>query len=281
MILKHQHFDLLKKVVLERVVFRPPFKVNASMHNEACFLYAVNGESSLYSPLEKDGLASGKGVVMKCGNYINSWFNNSSEEPNEAVAVHFYPEILKLVYEEKLPTFLMEERTGISAAIEPVKVNEMIQKYVESLLFYFENPSLINDELIVLKVKELILLLVNTDDSNRIRTILRDMFNPVDYSFKEIIQSNIYEDLSVDDLAVLSSMSGSTFKRKFKEIYNDTPARYIRLKRLEKAAELLVIGKNRISDICFECGFSDISHFSKLFAAQYGKTPTAYRESGN
>ena len=91
---------------------------------------------------------------------------------------------------------------------------------------------------------------------------MKDLFNPDEYSFKEIIQNNLYEDLSVDNLAMLTNLSTSSFKRKFKEVFDDSPAHYIKTKRLEKAADLLVVSNQRITDICYECGFSDIGHFS-------------------
>ncbi|PWJ42771.1 helix-turn-helix domain-containing protein [Sediminitomix flava] len=278
MILKHQHFDLLQKTVLERMVFNPPLKANGSMHDEACFLYVVNGNSTLYGPTKKDSLQTNEGVVMKCGSYLNSWSKNENDSPSEAVAIHFYPEVLKHVYQDKIPDFLVQKKPQTSKNVEKVQIDQMIKTFVDSLLFYFENPSLINEELIILKVKELILLLVNTDNSDRIRSILQDLFNPEEYQFKDIIQTNLFEDLSIDDLAVLTSMSVSSFKRKFKEVFDDSPAHYIKSRRLEKAAELLLISQSRVTDICYDCGFSDIGHFSKSFAAKYGKSPSEYRE---
>jgi AraC-like DNA-binding protein len=279
MILKHQHFELLKKTVLERVVFKPPLMINGSMHDEACFLYAVQGQSSLYAPSGTEALSSSEGVVMKCGSYLNRWHVSEETEECEAIAVHFYPEVLQLVYENDIPSFLKQSERTAGVFIEKVAVDHMIGNYVESLQFYFENPSLVNDELVVLKVKELILLLVNTDDSLRIRNILQDLFRPERYSFKEIIEKNLFEDLDLENLAVLTSMSVSSFKRKFKEIYSKSPARYIKERRLSKAAELLEVSSKRISDICFDCGFNDLAHFSKSFMQQFGASPTEYRAS--
>lgn len=279
MILKHQHFDILQKVVLERGVFNPPFKADTTMHNEACFLYAVNGESKLYAATEKMSLNSNDGVVLKCGNYLNNWLKTSSKGPSEAIAIHFYPEVLQLIYDNELPDFLKSNRESKAATIERVKINKMIESYMESIMFYFENPPLVNDELIKLKVKELIMLLVNSDNTGKVADILKDLFNPIKYEFKDIINSNLYENLSVDDLAILTGTSTSTFKRKFNDIFNDSPARYIKNKRLEKATKLLSNEDKRISDICYEVGFSDPTYFTKSFTEKYGISPSLYRLS--
>lgn len=278
MILQHDSFELLQKVVLEHVVFRPPLKADTSMHDEACFLFAVQGESDLYGPTQVSGLNTDEGVIMKCGHYLNSWHDTGSKEPFEAVAVHFYPEVLKAVYKDELPEFLRSQRPENPVSIEKIAVNTMVRQYVDTLLFYFANPKLVTEELITLKIKELILLLVNTDVSGGVRAIFQDLFNPEVYDFKEIIHRNLYHDLSIEDFALLTGKSLSSFKRKFKAVFEESPARYIKAKRLEKAARLLENPGIRITDVCFDCGFTDLGHFSKSFHAHFGFSPSEYRK---
>jgi AraC-like DNA-binding protein len=277
MILKHQHFEILQKTVLERLIFEPPLKADGTMHNEACFLYAVNGNSKLYAATQQEDLNSSEGVVMKCGNYLNNWKKSTTDEPTEAIAIHFYPEVMKLVYDDEIPDFLRSKKEFKTVLIEKVKINHLIESYMGDMLFYFENPSLINDELIKLKVKELILLLVKSDESGRVLNILKDLFNPEKYEFKDVVASNMYEDLSVEDLAILTGLSVSSFKRKFSEIFDESPARYMKNKRLDKAAELLSSTNMRISEICYKTGFGDPTHFTKSFSEKFNISPSEYR----
>ncbi|MTD71637.1 AraC family transcriptional regulator, partial [Flavobacterium sp. LC2016-13] len=51
----------------------------------------------------------------------------------------------------------------------------------------------------------------------------------------------------------------------------------IRYKRLEKAKELLLSTKMSITEICYNLGFENIAHFSRLFKIQFSQTPTEYR----
>jgi len=278
MILSHQHFDLLEKVVLEHVIFHPPLKAADRMEDEACLLYSVNGNSILYGETDKNSLAPNEGVIMKCGSYINNWLPSNSSEPYEAVAVHFCPEILKFIYKDQLPEFLKPNHKKSLASIHKVNSDELLSKYIQSLVFYFENPQLINQELIALKVKEIILLLVNSDSSKNIKKILQDIFNPQDSSFKKVIEKNLFNNLSLEDLAILCNMSLSSFKRKFRDIFNESPAKYIRIKRLEKSKELLLKTSKRIADIAFECGFNDPAHYSKLFTACFGQAPSELKK---
>ena len=279
MILSHQHFDLLGHVVLEHLIFQPPLKANGSMEDEACLLYSINGNSLLYGETETNALKPKEGVIMKCGKYINNWLSSNNEEPIEAVAIHFCPEVLKLVYQDELPDFLKTSSEINKNNITNIKSDELIAKYIQSLVFYFENPELINQELIVLKVKEIILLLINSDSSQNIKRILQDLFNPRDTSFKEVIEQHIFSDLSIEDLAVLTHMSLSSFKRRFKEVFNESPAKHIKRKRLERSKELLIKTNKRIADIAFDCGYNDPGHFSKSFTAHFGQSPSEYKKS--
>lgn len=86
--------------------------------------------------------------------------------------------------------------------------------------------------------------------------------------------------MTIEQLADKNNLSVSSFKREFAKIYNDTPANYIKNKKLEKAAELLLISDVRITDIAFECGFNDLATFTKSFSDKFHITPTNYRMEG-
>ena len=148
---------------------------------------------------------------------------------------------------------------------------------MEGLLFYFENPSLINEDILVLKLKEIILLLSQTRNASVIRVILSQLFSSNTYSFKQIIEANLFSQLTIEQLAEQNNLSVSSFKREFAKLYQDTPASYIKNKKLEKAAELLLVSDQRVSEIAFNCGFNDLATFTKSFSDKYHISPTNYR----
>ena len=158
-------------------------------------------------------------------------------------------------------------------------MDTILQNYIQGVLFLFENPTLVTDDLIALKLKELLLLLLNTssEEAEKIRGIISDIFNPTQASFKEVIQAHCYNNVTTQQLAFLCNMSLSTFKRRFLETYQESPATYIRKKKLEKAAQLLKASKDSISSICYDVGFSDTSNFTKIFTAHFQTTPSKYR----
>lgn len=277
MINQHQRFELFNKNIFERVVLTPPFKLPSQMPNEACFYYAVNGESHFRSTTHQLTIKAEEAVVLKCGNYLAEWFANNESESCEVIAVHFYPEVLKKVYDRELPDFLNKVDKITPIPLAKTKSDDLLKNYISSLQFYFENEELVSDELKLLKLKELILLLAKTDNANTIHQLIAGLFTPTQYSFKEIIEANIYANITIDEMANLANMSVSTFKREFTKVYSDSPARYIKERKLLRAAELLSKTTQRISDIAFNCGFSEVAHFSRSFQQHYGISPTNYR----
>jgi AraC-like DNA-binding protein len=88
----------------------------------------------------------------------------------------------------------------------------------------------------------------------------------------------LYSTISVEELASLAGRSLSTFKRDFKLQFKETPANYIKQKRLEKAFELVKSTNLTISELCYEVGFQDTSHFTKSFKQKYNQSPSDYRK---
>lgn len=277
MILEQKKYLLFGKLTFEKLVIEPPFRKLNSMPEEACFFYVLDGIGETFSEVEKIRIPTNESVLLKCGNYITRIPAKAASGRFQTIAVHFHPDILKRIYANDLPLFLKKQTGSVTASMARVSGSVLISKYIESVLFYFENPELVNEDLLILKLKEIILLLSQTEDQEKIHQILTGLFSPGTYSFQEVIDAHLYDDLPLEDLAALTSLSLSSFKREFRRIYNDTPGNYLRNKKLEKAAGLLALTDQRITDIAFDTGFNELAHFSKCFRDKYALSPSAYR----
>lgn len=276
---QYQSFDFFGKPVIERMLFTTPYSKIRIMDEEACFLYQREAANVMYASSQKIRLYPQEAVVMKCGNYISKYIPKNTTAPSEMVVIHFYSDILREIYKNDLPVFLQQSKYSSGTLIHQVKVDELIQGYIKSILFYFENPSLVTEELISLKIKELILLLVGTtENSQKIRMIFQELFNPSQINFLEVIESNLYEDLSIQELAILCHMSLASFNRKFKEIFKESPSKYLKNEKLEKAKRLLIGTNMRVTEVSWECGFGEVSHFTKVFKNNTGLTPLKFRK---
>ena len=77
----------------------------------------------------------------------------------------------------------------------------------------------------------------------------------------------------MEEISGYTGRSLATFKRDFKKISELTPQKWLIKRRLEAAHDILKTDNKKISDICFEVGFKNLSHFSKLYKEKYGTSP--------
>ena len=95
---------------------------------------------------------------------------------------------------------------------------------------------------------------------------------------KQYINDHYSEHLRLNDLAALAGMSPVAFSRFFRVRTNRTLSDYIADIRLGFAARMLVDTTRNISEICYECGFNNLSNFNRMFKAKRGSTPREFRE---
>ena len=275
---KLQVFKVKDWVVLGKNIFKPPFKVTDKLINEARIIYVVQGRSNLYAANQFMSLNSGNTLIMKSDNFINHWLANESEEPNEVIVFQITSELLKHIYRNQLPIWFVENPDKQVAPIQKQADHLLLNEFFKNLRLYFDTPALLSEELIQLKVKELLHLLANSDLSGNNKKILGSLFQANEYKFQEVIQAHLFDDLNLEDLAFLTGLSLSSFKRKFSSIYGTTPNKYFASKRLEKAQLLLRTSTLRISEIAYACGYSDVGYFTTVFQRQFGTSPSKFRE---
>lgn len=93
-----------------------------------------------------------------------------------------------------------------------------------------------------------------------------------------LMENNIEETLSTDDIAQLVGLSRRQLERQFKQYLGSMPSRYYLELRLKKARQLLLESNSSIVQIGLMCGFSSGAHFSTAFSAQFGITPREERQ---
>ncbi|GAB5521638.1 MAG: hypothetical protein RhofKO_38890 [Rhodothermales bacterium] len=79
-------------------------------------------------------------------------------------------------------------------------------------------------------------------------------------------------------LAEAQGLSRSQLTRKLREAGQPSPGQLIRRYRLDRAVQLLLNEMLTISEVAYAVGFNSLSYFSRAFAAEFGKSPSAYRE---
>lgn len=101
--------------------------------------------------------------------------------------------------------------------------------------------------------------------------------NQIEAALLYLTQNYHSADLTISHLADVVAMSEKNFRRIFHEVYGQTPYQFLQKFRIDKAKILLSITTKNISDVAFECGFSDIYSFSHCFKKHTGISPSQYR----
>lgn len=108
------------------------------------------------------------------------------------------------------------------------------------------------------------------------QTSVRVNSDPI-YSITEYIDAHYSEELKVAELAERCGISYSHFAKSFKAIYRQSCRQFINYLRVSKAADYLIFTDHDLNQISQETGFSDCSHFIRVFRAIKGVTPGKYR----
>lgn len=133
-----------------------------------------------------------------------------------------------------------------------------------------------------IKVQELLYLLfsrlsVRENKSHR-------AINNADVEKLMMVRNEVLSDLSsppvLHELAQMASMSETKLKQLFKQTFGDSIYNYFQKARMNEAVFLLKQAGRSVSETGYELGFSNLSHFSRLFRKHYGMTPKKFTLNG-
>lgn len=149
--------------------------------------------------------------------------------------------------------------------------------YFQSMLAYFSGVEKPSETLLKLKLKELIVSILVSRSNPALSSYFRSFANSDAPGLSEIMEANFRYNLALENFAELCHRSLSSFKRDFVKHYQESPGKWLQKKRLEYSAMLLRSGDLSISQIVFESGFKDLSHFCRAFKDKFGVSPTQFR----
>ncbi|MCD0465208.1 AraC family transcriptional regulator [Flavobacterium sp. ENC] len=178
--------------------------------------------------------------------------------------------------------------------------NEMLRNIINS------EQSILFEELISPKIQQIALEIFQADMPDSLMDFffkikaeellcatLKELFkreNSTTHALNEIDVQKIYKvrdsiltDISnppvIKDLALQVGMSESKFKRLFKQIFGDSFFSYYQKFRMKEAARLIKENKMSVSEVGFSMGFSNLSHFAKVFHEHIGMKPKSFQNS--
>jgi AraC family transcriptional regulator len=94
------------------------------------------------------------------------------------------------------------------------------------------------------------------------------------------IHAHLDDELDLDRLAEIACMSAYHWHRIYRAVLGETPAMTVKRLRLHRAAGDLIATKKPIGEIAKACGYPNLQSFTRIFRADYGMPPAAYRKQG-
>jgi len=153
-----------------------------------------------------------------------------------------------------------------------LKPANLLTNYLGSLSPYMDNAGTPSEMLTRLKVKEAILILLQTNPE--LKDVLFDFSEPGKIDLERYMNEHYKFNVDINRFAYLTGRSLATFKRDFEKVFHTSPNRWLQQKRLVDAYYLIKEKGWRISDVYMEVGFKDFSHFSFAFKKAYGVAPS-------
>ncbi|MEO3407784.1 helix-turn-helix domain-containing protein [Mucilaginibacter sp. CAU 1740] len=149
----------------------------------------------------------------------------------------------------------------------------LLESLFNSLLPYFDLADELPQEVADIKVNEAIAVLRSIDRS--VDNVLGHFEEPGKIDLADFMEKNYMFNLTATRFGYLTGRSLTTFKRDFKKAFGDTPEKWLTRKRLETAHYQIVEQKRKPSEVYFEVGFENLSHFSFAFKKLFGYNPTS------
>src|SRR5258706_1591360 len=187
----------------------------------------------------------------------------------KTITIYFDQDTLRNFSEEYGYTSERHENNG---ALLQLKPDSLYKSYMESLMPYHQLNEDGNENLMTLKIKEAIFILLKVNPE--LKDTLFDFSEPGKIDLEGFMKKNFHFNVDMKRFAYLTGRSLATFKRDFEKIFNNTPGRWLLQRRLQEAYYLIKEKGIAASDVYLDLGFEDLSHFSYTFKKQYGIAPS-------
>jgi AraC-like DNA-binding protein len=233
--------------------------------------FVINGEKAIFRPANNTIVGTGEGIVIPEGNSIMA---------EHTLNDHQYSSILVFFSSAFAQDFLNRHKlnsrtTQVTPDYIKFRQTNYIADYVKSIQTLIQEGQNLPYLLAANKVEELLLVLLDSYGS-QLTGLLRSNTPSPELLLKNVVENNLFNNLTLDELAFLANKSLASFKRDFEKVYHMAPGKYIRERKLEVARQELEQGKNATS-LYVDFGYDNLSNFSSAFKRKFGVSPKQYQ----
>lgn len=241
------------------------------------FSLLIEGKKAVHTPQNNLQIDERQFLLLTAGHYLMTEKTTSPQGGYQSVLLFFTQEALTAFF-AKYPA-LLTKKAGTSS-VTPVEVfikDDFLTGFIQSLCTLSGSSHTFPSAMQQLKLEELLLYLCHKYP-RQVYSLqaLATITGETEIAFRKLVERNIESNITLEELAFLGHMSFSTFKRKFIKLYGIAPGKWFLQKRMEHAAALLLVGKEKPSDVCYKIGYESHSSFTYSFRQVFGVTPSEY-----
>lgn len=239
--------------------------------------FTLSGKKTYHHNGKSWTLTHGSSIFVKKGAYTQEMYEFGGWE---VLAFYIPDDYLKKVFNEYRSYLPLDDLP--QSPLEPLlylEVDDILTADFHSVIAYIKKDSPPPEDLLELKFRELLFNVYSIPANKNLLAYVSSLIDRQKIPLWQIMESNFMFNLTIAEYARMAQRSVSTFKREFKQIYKISPGRWLTQKRLENSRLLLETSYKTISEIAYENGFENTSHFSRVFKGKYNTSPLRYRQN--
>ena len=230
--------------------------------------FILSGKKKIVTQEKEFEVKKGELIFLKRGEYVNSIV--TSESPYTSLVIVFDTYLTSTILKD---LNIKKDFCNISSSSFLMKQSNLLKQNANIIKSLLDTNAKYIDEILKLKLKEIILLLLDSNYSKELIEFFYPYINDIK-PLEAFMNENFDRPLNLESFAKESGRSLSSFKKDFKKFTSSSPMKWIQYKRLKRAKYLIEHNNCTVSEACFYSGFKDISHFSKLFKATFSYPPS-------
>lgn len=261
--------------IYDDVRLTPKQQISIHTQNEWELSYVIRGQGIRFLGEEKQPFYEGE-IILIPPKFPHGWFFD-----DESTDENGYIHNITLLFTAELPTRLSLVLPELTRVADIFSVIRLPRRYVGKtsveIARLLEEMRVLDSAKRLPLVLQLLILIAENAESEELgcKPVNRSKQNAE--KLRIYCECNFYENVTLDETAAYMKMNKSALCKFVKKHTGKTFTEYINSLRLKKAEYLLASTTDPACDIAYDCGFTSVPYFHRLFSRNYGMSPCKYR----
>ncbi|NOX34809.1 MAG: helix-turn-helix transcriptional regulator [Deltaproteobacteria bacterium] len=265
------------KMKLDDVTFVEFKSIESEMKYEVCLksnllVFILQGEKIIKDLDREYRIKQGNGLFLKQNHYIMSHILGSKTKAYESFILMIDDQYLEDFFKRHGEIFKKQTHDELTNFCT-FKVTPLIKAAVDSVFPYFKYHNKHTKTILRMKLDEMLINLIQDEKTGAIWASIKGIADKRSNDLKKYMELNYTKPWLLEEFALRSGRSLSTFKKEFKLIFKESPKKWINQKRLERARFLLNNSNYDVTEVSHLAGYSNLSYFIQLFKKSFDITP--------